>query len=293
MTIISIITAFALCHFIRELGALRRYEWMGAWARFGGDHLSGLPGWNGVTGFFVLLATPLLALALLNGLLTALLGVIGAFLLALAVLVHCFGPRDLDTDVNAVLGAGDDGARDEALATLLGGPVPDDEDICRRRAIEAVFREALRRWFAVIFWFALLGIHGALLYRMAAWLRDGDFGFDDELRALLARLAQVMEWPVAQLMTLSLAIATDFDSVAKAWRRYHEDRGHGLFDAENGFLLTSARHVVLSGGAARDGYADQLTGPQAALQLSMDLVWRILAVWMFVLALLLLVDVIA
>ena len=27
---------------LHDLGALRRYEWMGAWARFGGDHLAGL-----------------------------------------------------------------------------------------------------------------------------------------------------------------------------------------------------------------------------------------------------------
>ena len=106
------------------------------------------------------------------------------------------------------------------------------------------------------------------------------------------RLQQIMDWPPAQLMTLSLAIATDFDSVFKAWKRYHDELGHGLFEGDNGFLLASARSVVMAGHATRDGYADQLEGPMINLQLAMDLVWRMLGVWLTVLALLLLVGVI-
>ena len=33
-------------------------------------------------------------------------------------------------------------------------------------AVESVFREALERWFGTIFWFAVLGIFGAALYRL-------------------------------------------------------------------------------------------------------------------------------
>jgi len=65
-----------------------------------------------------------------------------------------------------------------------------------------------------------------------------------------------------------------------------------LFEGNNGFLLASARQIVLSGHAAKDGYADQLVGPLATLKQSMDLVWRVLGVWMTVLALLLLINVI-
>jgi len=51
--------------------------------------------------------------------------------------------------------------------------------------------------------------------------------------------------------------------------------------------------VVLTGQAARDGYADQLDGPLACLRQAMDVVWRMLGVWLTVLAALLLVDVIS
>ena len=121
----------------------------------------------------------------------------------------------------------------------------------------------------------------------------GDIELQEGQATLFRRLRQVLEWPVAQLMTLGLGLATDFDSVHKAWREYHDEQGHGLFDGNNGFLYAAARRIVLTGHAARDGYADQLSGPLACLRQAMDLIWRVLGVWLTALAILLLVDVVA
>lgn len=292
MTIIAILLAFGLCHFIRELDRLRRSQWLTGWVNFGNDAFGKLPGWADVLGFLVIIAIPLIVLLLINEALFSVLGTTGSFLLALAVLIYSFGPHDLDMEVAEIVEAEDDDERQEALGKLLRGPVPEDPDDCRAAAVEAVFREALRRWFGIIFWFAVLGIAGAFLYRVVDWLVTEDHKLTDEQKGLFIRLQQIMDWPAAQLMTLSLAIATDFDSVFKAWKQYHDEQGHGLFDGNNGFLLASARGIVLTGHAARDGYADQIEGPMVCLQQAMDLTWRILGVWLTVLALLLLVGVI-
>ena len=291
MTIIAILIAFALCHFVRELGRFRNDRWLRSWTGLAHDAFGKLPAWDSVTGFVLLIALPLLGLLLVNQLLIAAFGVTGAFLLALAVLVYTFGPRDLDTEVTGILEQQDEEKRSAALGDLLGGPVPEDPVRCRKQTVDAVFLQALRRWFGVIFWFAVLGIVGAFLYRMVDWLVRGDYELGEEQHGLFLRLQQIMDWPAAQLMTLALAISTDFDSVFKAWRRYHDEQGHGLFDGDNGFLLASARSVVLTGHAARDGYADQLDGPMIGLQQAMDLTWRMLGVWLTVLALLLLISV--
>jgi len=293
MTIISILIAFTLCHLVRNLRLLRRFEWVNPFIKTCNDWLNFLPGWSGATGFFVILGLPLLAIYLLNSLLFGLLGQLGSFLFSIAILIYTFGPRDLDVDVRCVIRAKNEDDQKEALETLLGAPIPPDPDECQTSAIDAVFNKALKRWFGIIFWFALLGIYGALLYRLSVWLTGDEFGLRDDQKDLITRLRKVMEWPVAQLMTLSLAIATDFDSVYQAWKKYHVERGHGLFEGNNLFLLTSARTIVKSGHAAQDGYADQLEGPMASIKLSMDLVWRSLGVWATVLALLLLVNVIA
>lgn len=293
MTIIAILLAFTLCHFIRELGQMRRAGWLSGWVRLANQTFSALPRWQDVSGFLVIIALPLAVLASIYLLFEAALGTTGAFLIALLVLIYTLGPRDLDTDVAAVVKADDEESRVEALRSLLGREPPDDEEESQRLTVDCVFRESLRRWFGIIFWFAVLGIIGALLYRMIDWLVKEDYEITPEQRSLFRRLQQIMDWPAAQLTTLALAIATDFDSVFAAWKQYHVEQGHGLFEGDNGFLLASARRVVLTGHAARDGYADQIKGPLACLQLSMDLVWRVLGVWLTVLALLLLVDVIS
>jgi len=292
MTIIAVLLAFGLCHFIRELSRMRNHQWLKAWIERANDLFSNLPAWNDLTGFVLILFIPLLALGLANQLVFAAFGNLGLFLLAIAVLVYSFGPRDLDTQVAGIIRSPDEEAQDEALAELLGGDVPDDMEQCRAKTVDTVFSEALHRWFGIIFWFAMLGIVGALLYRMVDWLACEKSGLSKAQKSLFIRTRQILDWPAAQLMTLSLAIATDFDSVFVAWKRYHDEQGHGLFEGNNGFLLASAQQIVLSGHAAQDGYADQLGGRLTTLKQSMDLVWRVLGVWMTVLALLLLIDVI-
>jgi len=292
MTIIEILLAFGLCHFIRELGRFRKRQWLTTWVDFSNDAFGKLPLWQDALGFLVIVAVPLLLLLLLNQAMMSAFGSTGSFLLALVVLIYTFGPRDLDTDVAEIVEAETDADRSESLEQLLRRPAPEENDDVRVAAVESVFREALRRWFGIIFWFAVLGIVGAFLYRMVDWLVREDHNLTDEQKGLFTRLLQIMDWPAAQLMTLSLAIATDFDSVFAAWKQYHDEQGHGLFEGDNGFLLASARCIVLTGHAAQDGYADQIEGPMICLQQAMDLAWRILGVWLTVLALLLLIGVI-
>jgi len=292
MTIIAILLAFALCHFVRELNRLRKHQWLGGWIGLSDDVFAKLPGWNDLTGFLIILFLPLAALALVNQLVFNAFGNLGGFLLAITVLVYTFGVRDIDTEVADIIRAGDEDDQKTAMRELLRAEVPDDLDSCRAKTVDAVFSESLHRWFGIIFWFALLGIVGAFMYRMTDWLACEKSDLTPAQRQLFLRARQVLDWPAAQLMTLSLAIATDFDSVFIAWKRYHDEQGHGLFEGNNGFLLASARQIVLSGHAAQDGYADRLHGPLAALKQSMDLIWRVLGVWMTALALLLLIDVI-
>lgn len=292
MTIIAVLLAFGLCHFIRELSRVRNHQWLKGWIERANDLFSNLPAWNELIGFILILFIPLFALGLVNQLVFTAFGNLGLFLLAIAVLVYSFGPRDLDIQVAGIIRSPDEEAQDEALGELLGGDVPDDMEQCRVKTVDTVFSEALHRWFGIIFWFAMLGIVGAFLYRMVDWLACEKSSLSKGQKSLFIRTRQILDWPAAQLMTLSLAIATDFDSVFVAWKRYHDEQGHGLFEGNNGFLLASAQQIVLSGHAAQDGYADQLGGRLTTLKQSMDLVWRVLGVWMTVLALLLLIDVI-
>ncbi len=291
MTIVAILLAFGLSHLVKELADFRQRGWLSPFVRWCNDKLSMLPGWPGITSFLIMLAVPLLAVALGSLIFEGLLGRnLGGFLFATLVLLYCFGPRDLDVDVSNVVNADTDAEHDQAAAELAGQDLPEEPDARAGLMTETVFVQALRRWFAIIFWFAVLGVIGAMLYRLADWLVGDRLPLADRQRQRFWRLREVMEWPVAQLMTLGLAIAADFDSVFSAWKQYHNEQGHNLFEGDNGFLKAAARRIVLTGRAAQDGFADQLKGPDSCLRQAMDLVWRVLGVWLTLLALMLLVG---
>lgn len=292
VTLIAVVVALVLGHVAPSLAAaVRQYGWYGDWlrwldARFGEDSV-----WRGRWGVAIALLPPLLLVALLQlALAESLLGLAG-LLFGVAVLFYVWGPRDLDRDVAALLDAGDPPARREAAARLL----PADETRHDGGVlVEGVFRNALRRWFGVLFWFLLLGPVGALLYRLAALSVEGEYA--GRLSGAAARgaraLLAALDWPVAQLMTLALALVGDFDSVLAAWR----DHGGASFDLRNRFLGAAARASVRSELADEDGDGGLSDGPgiavpvalgggMAELRDAMSLVWRCLLVWLAVLAL--------
>ena len=130
-----------------------------------------------------------------------------------------------------------------------------------------------------------LGAAGALLYRLAALAAQGEAqralpgNQGEAARGFIA----LLNWPVAQLMTFGLALAADFDRVLSAWRDWHAE-GVRL---DAGFLGAAARASVASELAEEDAYA--VDGPAQApglleLRDAMSLVWRVLLLWLGVLA---------
>ena len=66
MTIIEILLALGLCHFIRELGRFRKRQWLTTWVDFSNDAFGKLPRWQDALGFLVIIAVPLLGLLMIN-----------------------------------------------------------------------------------------------------------------------------------------------------------------------------------------------------------------------------------
>jgi len=293
VTLIAVVIALVVGHTLPALASLRRYDWYVSWLDWLGSQLGEQPFWRGPWGLVLALAVPLLVVGLLQlGLRDDLFG-LPAFLFALAMLFYAWGPRDLDHDVEAVVEAPDAGTRDDAAKRLF----PDREapSLEPGALVEAVFRCALWRWFGVLFWFLLLGPFGALLYRLVALSAQGEArqrlpeGAANAARTWLA----VLDWPVAQLMTLAMALVGNFDSVLSAWK----DAGGASLRADTGFLAAAARASVrheMAQDAFEDAGTDYVPGANMAtlalpelaeLRDAMGLVWRILLSWLAVLAL--------
>lgn len=305
VTLIAVVAALVIGHLAPAFAsAVRHYDWYGRWLDWLDAQFSGEGAWRGRWGIVLALVPALLVVGLFQIALDAPLWGIAGLVFAVAVLFYAWGPRDLDVDVDAIVDAPNHGARREAVARLwpdgttpaVEGGLPSSSAL-----VTAVFHNALRRWFGVLFWFLLLGPFGAMLYRLTALACEGPLSrkVPGETGQGARTLLALLEWPVAQLMTLALALVGNFDAVLGAWR----ENGGATLSLDHRFLEAAARASVrteLAEEAAdyASEYESGLGEPAAVsapvpgvlqdlpeLRDAMSLVWRILLVWLAVLAL--------
>lgn len=264
MTILIVLIGLLLSHSFTAVGRWRDFGWL-LWParrlRTRWPAQTWLP-------LAAVIIVALLAAWLATALAMLLLGGFGWVLLALATFIYTLGPRDLDRDVQLVLDEPDHADGREAARALGVGPESSPAD-----AGAAVVHAARTRWFAILFWFTLLGIPGALLYRLCHKAMQIE-GLSAEELDWLARLRWILEWPVLVLMTLALGLVTDLDRVAQAWKHYHRDRAWWVFSPR---LIDEVMAEVL---------ADADSG-KAGLRRGHQLAWRMLVLWLVVLSLML------
>jgi len=290
LTLIAAVIALVLGHVAPSLAsAARDFGWYQRWLRWL-DARFATGFWRGRHGILLALLPPLLLVGLFQAALDKpLLGFAG-LLFAIVVLFYSWGPRDLDLDVEAIVDAPDTASRARAAAQLhTGGTVP---TLDAPSLVESVFLAAQRRWFGVLFWFLLLGPFGALAYRLSALAAEGDTELPPETRAGAKTWLAFLDWPVAQLMTLALALVSDFDTVITAWK----DNGGATLDLQRGFLAAAARASVRTEladeamdyadhGVVAPGTLVAVMGELPELRDAMSLVWRILLLWLAVMGL--------
>jgi AmpE protein len=272
-----------------DLARLRDFSWLRAW----------LSRWQGIArgdsdrALLVLIVPILLVVvcALVHALLTSVLFGLAGFAFAVAVLWYCWGPRELETDIDAVLKAPDRERRVAAAQALRPDPTLAPLPFESGEVVEASFRSALARWFGVLFWFVLLGPAGAIGYRVVQLMaRNPAFSgeIDEARRALLERCARILDWAPAHLVSLGLALVSDFDAVLGIWRNYHTDHGKGWFTLDLGFFDAVARAGVDADISAGDGYATDISDPLVELADARRVLRRVLVVWLVVIAILVL-----
>ena len=297
ITLIATIVALVLGHLAPSFAAMvRQFGWYRELIRWCNNHFAEDSFWRGHWGIVLVLLPAVLVVVLLQVALDGRLWGIAGLVFGTAVLFLTWGPRDLDRDADAILDAPDAPTRRERITQMVdAAQTPGGGS----GLVEAVFRNALRRWFGVLFWFLLLGPVGAIVYRLSALGAVGAIAAEapsatrDGARTWLA----VLEWPVAQLMTLILALVGNFDRVLGAWR--HADGGSMALSSR--FLGAAARASVNSElseqGDVWTSDADEnesgISSPDIGMGVpdlpelrdAMSLVWRSLLAWLAVMAL--------
>ena len=213
------------------------------------------------------------------------LGAVLGLLFSLIVLLYCFGPREFERDLEAILNAPDPLRREAAAQRLIDD---DDELVWTAPGLgEAVAYAALRRRFAVLFWFFVLGPFGALLYRLSQTLaRNESLRLDAGSRTAAQYLANALDWAPAQLLVFTLAIVGHWDAVIGAWRRWHSQAAAtSWYTHPPGFLGAAAQADILSDIEAGDGYFEERSEPLTELLRLRGALLRALLAWLSVVAL--------
>src|SRR6185503_9897723 len=194
---------------------------LAAWAGWMEQAFNGGERRRGIVAWLVAVLPPVAAAILIHQLLASI-----HFLLALGfnvvVLYLTLGFRQFShhfTELQLAIKSGDIERARILLEEWRGasGVVRTREEVIRL-AIEEALISSQRHVFGMIFWYVLLpGPSGAILYRLAAYLRQrwkdlGGFGRFAE------RAFYVIEWPAVRLTAASFAVVGDFEDSIYCWR---------------------------------------------------------------------------
>lgn len=158
-----------------------------------------------------------------------------SFALHVLILSACLGPRLLDHDVDAYSHAREHNDTDKLAAAvqhITGKAVPEKLSTEVREVTEGVFYQANMRWYAVIFWYLVLGPVGAVAYRLTILLRHDQYAAGDFARKIYGLLG----WLPARISALYFGFMGSLD---EAWHAFQTSRKSHLGWAESNQLVLS------------------------------------------------------
>ncbi len=218
MTLIAVLIGLGLEHFIGSLDYIRSWSWFDRYSRWLELKCSGTPYWNGPVGVIVTLLLPLLVLLVVAELLGRV-SVALVFLLAVAVFVYCLG-TDINTWLSRYIEAleeHDEATRNEMEAEL-GGADESTGRMDKTRVISQFLLRSHENFFGILFWFIVLGMGGALLYRLVIRLYEYYGDVHGDYAEAVRNLHAIMMWPSARLLALGFGVSGSLVHAVDAWR---------------------------------------------------------------------------
>ncbi|AOS97356.1 regulatory protein AmpE [Microbulbifer aggregans] len=284
MALLIVLIALALVQLWGSGAPVHRDGWFRWWRH----RLMGFPALQQNPGLMLIAAVlpPALLGAVIMVMAEALLGWLGILFAGVPLLLYCLGRGNFNEMISNYLRywyQGDLAAARTAAAPLL--PPHEEESASPQQLHEQVFRGAaycaFERLFAVLFWFILLGIPGALLFRLSALYAEEE-GTDN---SMAARWLWLLEWLPVRLMGFSFAIVGNFAGCYRAWRQCLTCRERGTDEVLEAYLEGALGGIDASEcsagfevGEAQRACGAQLEGLQALLS-------RSLLLWITVMAL--------
>lgn len=199
MKLLALVLAYIISHLIGQPHRFRRFDWYKSWISWFNRNTN----WS-VSELTVvaIIAVPVILIS------TILLNVFDSdfwgLLVSIVVLSYCIGPESLEEDVDSGSIRSKLGIRKNANVAVL---------------IKKMTQVSLKRWFGIFFWYVVLGVVGALIYRLSERL-DHFTEKESSIKFSINKLMKILNYPVAWVMVFSLAIASDFERIFKKCKAY-------------------------------------------------------------------------
>lgn len=126
----------------------------------------------------------------------------------LIVVLYCLGPKNFWANAFASINA------------LVQGDTAGDKQSLHRQLLNQLFVAANRRVFAIVFWYFILGVVGAVLYRAVSLSStDSEQETVTELAPSARVIETVLDWLPVRVFTFLFALAGHFVQVLTCWRK--------------------------------------------------------------------------
>jgi len=254
---------------------LRNFDWYDNYSRWLLHSLPGLT--NQRQSSIVILLLPVMLVAfLLQGWLDDKLFGITQFIFSLSIFAFSLGPKDLNRQINRYLEARESGneqaANSEANAIMQReAPTEPQQQIVE--VMRSILHESNDRFFAVIFWFVVLGPAGALLYRLTSHsMRNSNSA---TLAKAARQLQAMLAWAPAHLVAMGFALTGNYEGAKQQF--YNKNKQDDLADCNYHTLITAGQ------GALQDCAPGEET---SCIRSARGLVLRTLVVWLSLIAIL-------
>lgn len=275
MALICILFGVIFERFSDILENLRNFSWFDDYTRWILKTLPGLASQNQSSILILLLPVMAVVMTLQIWFDGRLFGLID-LLFGMALLAFSLGPKDLNRQIDRYLTAKENGdeeaANTEATAILQKEPATDpDQQVVE--VMRGVLHESNDRFFAVIFWFVVLGPFGALLYRLTSHtMRTSG---NPTLANAARQFQAVLAWAPAHLASMGYALTGNYEGAKHEFS--HKDKQEDLTTANYYTLITAGQ------GALKDCSPGDET---ACIRSARALVLRTLVVWLAFIAVL-------
>jgi len=234
-------------------GHLRHWQWFGRYQYFLTTRLANWPG-------FLLLIVSVLPVLMVVGIIEfAICGWlynIPKLIFGLIILLYCMGPNNLWVQIYSCIRAlnkEEPHVAIEQVKTVFGITAVDQSQNFHQSFTRAIFIAANQRIFAVIFWFAVLGPIGAILYRVISLSTNSSVS---SVTQAAVYMQKVLDWIPARAITFIFALGGHFTLVFARWKQ-HVKQGIDSNDAILGECGIAGLCVANGDQLPEDGAAEK------------------------------------